>query len=332
MKARRLWLVIPWALFAVLAIGWVIWWNVLASAARERLEAFAAQEQARGADMRLGAIEARGFPVLLRLEISDIAYAPAGGGWRVQTAAGALHIQVLNPQHVIFEARAPIALTREDGDITNISAETLLASFRVAGGALAQAGIEADHLVLDDPDGEARLRKLVLNVRPDPRDDSAHQAALDIQGLHLAQSVRNFEALGQDIAALRAAIVIEHSAALAAGADGDPLKPWRDAGGRLRVEALALEWDALKASGEGHVSVDEQRRLVGALALPIESPSALFRALAQSESINSDARSALTLLSAAFAQSDREFTLDVEAENGVLRLEGIRTRTLDRVY
>ncbi|HRP10059.1 MAG TPA: DUF2125 domain-containing protein [Terricaulis sp.] len=334
MKSRWLWLAIPWALFIALTIGWVIYWNVLANGARERVEAWLAAEQARGAEASIASIEARGFPVLLRLELRDVAYAPAGGGWRLSTAAGALHVQMLNPQHVIFEAEAPLALARDDGHVTNISAEKLIASVRWAGEALAQAGVEADNLLLDDPaeEGELRAEKLVANVRPDPRAAGDVQLSLETRGLMLAQPVRSFEGLGQRVENLMLAAVIEQSAALAQSAEDDPLGPWSDAGGRLRIEGLVLKWGALDAAGVGHIGLDGERRLMGELNLPIKEPAGFFQALSASPEMDSGARQMLMLLSASFARSPEGLTLDLEGRDGVLRLEGIRARTLPPVY
>lgn len=331
---RWIWLAIPWAFFLALAIGWTVYWNVLANGARARVEAWAAAERERGADVRVSGIEARGFPVLLRLDLRDVVYAPAQGGWRLSTARGGVHVQMFNPRHVIFEAGAPIAFARDNGDVTNITGDALIVSVRMAGDALSQAGLEADNLVLDDPAeaGVLSVRKLVLNLRPDPRADGDMQMAFDAQALSLAQPVRSFEALGQEVEMLRAAIVIEQAGALAESAESDPLAPWRTAGGRLRFEALTLNWGALRTDGDGVAGLDDQRRLAGALALPIEEPTALFRALAGGPELSDDTRRALTLLSAAFAQSDRGLTLDVEAQNGVLRLEGLRVRDLPPVY
>ncbi len=334
MKTRWLWLVIPWVIFIALALGWVAYWNVLADGARERVQAWLASEQARGAEASIGRIEAKGFPVLMRLDLSGIAYAPAEGGWRLTSAAGALHVQMFNPEHVIFEAQAPLAFARDNGDVTNISADALIVSVRNAGGALAQAGVEADNLALDDPaqPGVLSARKLVLNLRPDPRADADTQVSLEMQGLSLAQPVRSFEGLGQDVAQLRAAIVIEQSAALLQSADGDPLAPWRAAGGRVRMEALAINWGALDGSGEGHIALDDQRRLAGELHLPIADPAAFFAALNASPEIDDDARLALSLLSRAFARSSEGLTLDLEGRDGVLRIEGLTARTLPPVY
>jgi hypothetical protein len=331
---RWLWLAIPWAAFLALAIGWIAYWNVLANGARERVSAWLAQEQARGALTSIGRIEARGFPVLLRLDMRDIAYAPAQGGWRLAAQSGTLHVQMFNPRHVIFEAGAPIQFARDGGDVTSISADALIVSVRTAGGALAQAGIEADNLVLDDPAeaGVLSARKLVLNLRPDPRASGHMQVALDIEALGLPRPVRSFEALGQTLEALQAAVVIEQAQALLQSAPNDPLAPWRSGDGRVRFEALNVNWGPLRTTGQGVVRLDEQRRLAGALTLPIEEPAALFRALAGGADMNEDARRTLTLLSAAFARSERGLTLDVDAQNGVLRLEGLRVRELPSVY
>jgi hypothetical protein len=272
--------------------------------------------------------------VLLRLELHDVLYAPPRGGWRVQTERADLHVQMLNPQHVILQAEAPIALSRANGAVTNITADALIASVRTAGDALAMAGIETDNLSLDDPaqEGVLHARKIVLNVRPDERTRGDYQVAFDAQGLALPRPVRSFEAFGLDVAMLRAAIVVTNGAALTQASEDDPLGPWRDAGGRVRLEGLELHWGPLETLGRGEGGLDEQRRLQGALTLPIEEPAPVFTAIANGPNVNEDARRALGLLAAGYMISGDDITLDVEAQDGVLRLEGLQVRPLPAVY
>lgn len=333
MQSRWLWLAIPWAIFLILAAGWSAYWFGLSNAVRERLEAVAAREHVGGFKLSIGAIEARGFPMLLRFELTDLALAPLDDEWRINTAAGALHVQLFNPEHVIYEARAPIQIARPEATST-LSADALIFSVRLAQGAFAQAGVEADALVLDDPatPGALNVGKLVVNLRPDPRAEHEYQIAFAAEAVSLPAPVRSFEGLGQDVALLRAAIVLERARALLENEEGDTLGPWSASGGRLRFEALALNWGALSSTGAGWGGLDDQRRLIGELALPIEHPAQLFRALAAGPGVEDDARQTLTLLSAAFAQNAEPFTLDVEARDGVLRLEGLRARTLPPVY
>lgn len=330
---KRIWLIAPWALFIAITLAWVAYWHIVAGEAERRLEAMRAEQAASGADFSYARIELRGFPVLMRLELHDVAFAPARGGWRGSTARADLHIQLLNTNHVILEAQAPIAIARADGAVTTIEAEALIASMRTRGGALAAAGIEADNLQLDDPaeDGVLLAEKIVLNVRPDPRAAGEFQIAFDAEAVRLPRPVRSFESFGQDVS-FRAAIVIEQAAALAEAAPADPLGPWREAGGRLRFEALSLNWGPLAATGAGHGGLDDQRRLEGVLELPIETPGPIFAALAEGENVDQSARSALRLLAAGFALSGDDINLDVEARTGVLRLEGLAVRTLPPVY
>jgi hypothetical protein len=331
---RKFWLIGPWALFALLALGWIAYWNMVAGEAERRVESWVAEQNAAGASASIGAIERRGFPVLLRLQLRDIDYAPEQGGWRAASARGDLHVQLLNPQHVILEAKAPISVSRSDGATTTASADALIASLRTQGGALAVAGIEADNLMLDDPaeDGVLRVRKVVANLRPDPRAAGEYQLAFEARALTLPRPVRSFEAFGLEVAALRAAIVIEAGAELLQESPRDPLGPWREAGGRLRFEALELDWGPLQATGSGAGGLDAQRRLEGELHLPIERPAPIFTAIANDPNVNDDARRGLALLAAAFALSGDDITLDVEARNGVLRLEGVSVRALPPAY
>ncbi len=331
---KRFWLIVPWAAFALIAAAWMTYWNIAANNAEQRLRALVSEQSSAGASSSIGRITRHGFPVLLRLELNDVSYAPARAGWRASTALAEMHVDLLNPQHIIFKARAPIAIARSGGDVTNITADTLIASWRTSGQALAVAGVEADNLVADDPakPGVLRAHKLVINVRPDPRVAGEYQIAFDVQGLALPRPVRSFEAFGQDVATLRAAIVVEQAALLAQEAEGDPLGPWRTAGGTLRFDALALEWGPLETTGRGQGGLDAQRRLQGSLTLPIEHPAPVLQAIARGENVSDDARRAIGLLATAFVLSGDDITLDVEANDGVLRLEGVSVRTLPPVY
>ncbi|WP_135211088.1 DUF2125 domain-containing protein [Vitreimonas flagellata] len=334
MNKKYLWLAIPWAVALLLAGGWALYWNTVAGEAERRLNAAIAEQQADGATASIGSISRHGFPAIMRLQLNEVSYAPARGGWRARTDRVDLHINLMNTEHVTIKAEAPIAIAREDGSVTNVAADTIIGSFRTANGALAQAGVEADNMTLDDPneDGVLTARKLVINVRPDARAAGEYQLSFDATELLLPRPVRSFEAFGQEVAALRAAIVIEQGAALLESAPGDPTGPWREAGGRLRFEALALNWGPLQATGTGFGGLDSERRLTGDLELPIEEPAPIFTALAQAPDTSEDARRALGLLAAAFAISGDDIDLDVEAEGGVLRLEGLSVRELPPVY
>lgn len=331
---RALWLWGPWVLFALIALGWVAYWNIVASQAEARLRAWAIEQNTSGAQVTIGRVVRHGFPVLMRLEIQTVDYAPARGGWRASTPALDLNVDVLQPSHIIFEARQPIALSRADGAVTNIAARKLIMSIRMRGTALAQAGIEGDDVTLDDPaqDGVLSARKIVANLRPDPRTAGEYQLAFDATELVLPRPVRSFETFGLNVPSMRAAVVITHGATLMQDSANDPLGPWRDAGGRLRFEGLALHWGPLETTGAGDGGLDENNRLQGRLVIPIERPAPVLSAIADGPNVYQNGSQALRVLAAAYLVSGDEITLDINANDGVLRVEGVPVRMLPRVY
>jgi hypothetical protein len=328
------WLIIPWALAVALALGWVGYWNYVASQAERQVAAWQFAQNAGGAQVSHGAIVRHGFPVLLRLEIPSISYTPGRAGWRLQTARADLSVDLLNPQHIILKAIAPIAVSRTDGAVTNVTAQSLVASVRLQDGALAVAGLEADNLALDDPaqPGTLTIVKFVANARPDPRRAGDYQLALEADNLTLPRPVRSLETFGLSAPLLRAAIVVEHGAALLQGSQNDPLGPWRSAGGKLRFEALDLQWGPLQTSATGEGELDAVRRLEGRLVIPVAHPAPVLSAIAEGQNVSNDARSALQLLAAGYLVTGRQITLDVGARDGILTIENIPVRALPPVY
>lgn len=328
------WLLIPWILFGIIVAGWLVYWNIVASQAETRITGWIAQQNAGGAQVSVQHISRHGFPVLMRLEIDGISYKPARGGWSLATTRADLNIEMLNPEHIILQPKAPVAVTHGDEAVTNVTARNFLISVRTQGGKLAVAGIEADDLKLDDPaqPGILAITKFVANARPDPRAASEYQIAIIATGMALPRPVRSFESFGLDVPELRANVVIEHGAALLQSAPGDPLGPWREAGGKLRIEALGVHWGPLETTGTGEGTLDAERRLSGRLVLPIEHPAPVLTAISNGPGIDQSARQALQLLAASYVVNGHQLTLDVDAQNGVLTLEGLRVRDLPPVY
>jgi hypothetical protein len=334
MKVRGLWLAVPWALFVLAALGWVFYWHFVANEAERRVRGWAFEQNAGGATVEIERIVRHGFPVLMRLELQGMSYAAARGGWRADTERADLHVNLWNPGHVKLEAKAPISIARANGETTNVTADALIASMRTQNNVLAVAGVEADNLVLDDPaqEGVLHATKVVANVRPDPRAAGEYQFSFQANALTLPRPVRSFEAFGLEIPLLRAAIVIEDGALLLQSSPGDPLGPWREGGGRLRFDALELNWGPLHTIGTGEGGLDEQRRLEGRLVLPVERPAPVLTAIANGPRVDSDARRALSLLAAGYVVTGEDITLDFGAHDGILTIEGLPLRPLPPVY
>jgi hypothetical protein len=334
MKVGGFWLALPWALFVLAALGWVFYWHFVANEAERQVRGWAFEQNAGGATMEVGRIVRHGFPTLMRLELQAMSYTAARGGWSAETERADLHVNLWNPHHVKLEAKAPIAIARANGATTIVTADALIASVRTQDGALAVAGVEADNLVLDDPaeEGVLHATKVVINIRPDLRAAGEYQFAFQANALTLPRPVRSFEAFGLDAPLMRAAIVIEHGALLLQSSPGDPLGPWREGGGRLRFEAVELNWGPLETTGTGEGGLDQQRRLQGRFVLPVERPAPVLTAIANGPRIDNDARRALSLLAAGYVVTGEDITLDFAARDGVLSIEGLPVRSLAAVY
>lgn len=330
---KRLWLIVPWALFLLIALGWTGYWFYVADAAERSIAQWRDEQRQTGAQVEYASIRRHGFPVLMRLELVDVAYTPARMRWRATTPSLDLNLEMLNPRHAILQARQPITIAKEDGSTETLRAQAILASVRMQGGTLAQAGIEADALVYDDAKpGELTIRKLVINLRPDPRAADQYQISLLVDAMRLARPVRSFEQFGQEVSSIRGAVVIEQGAALFQRAPDDFLRPWREAGGRARIEGLELNWGPLQGRGEGFAATDDQRRLTGQLDLHVEHPGPPLRALAQAEPLSRNERQLLDAIGRGLELSGREVTFKVIARDGVMKVEDVAVRTLAPLY
>ncbi|MEQ1493575.1 MAG: DUF2125 domain-containing protein, partial [Terricaulis sp.] len=164
-----------------------------------------------------------------------------------------------------------------------------------------------------------------------PRSQAELGVALPEAEIH-PYPVRSFEAFGLDVARMRAAVVVTDGALLMQSSPGDPLGPWRTGGGRLKFDALELDWGPLQTTGTGEGGLDDQRRLDGRLVLPVQHPAPVLTAISNGPRIDSDARRALSLLAATYVVTGDDITLDIGAHDGVLKIENFPVRPLPPVY
>jgi hypothetical protein len=332
--AQRLWLWIPWALFALAVLAWTGYWHFTAAEAKRALVAWAAAQEEAGATAKFGALRAHGYPVLLRIEVPDVRYAPAAGGWRLETARFDAHVNLVNPAQFGAVAKAPIEIRRDNEARATLTADVLIATLRMRGRELTRVSLQGAKLSLDDPakPGALTVAALLLNARPDEREAGAWQMAVEATDLHLARPVRGFEGFGQQIAEMRALAVLGSGGVLFGGKPGVSLDDWRDSGGRLHFEALELAWGPLSATGAGEVSLDLARRLQGALALSVTRPADTLAALAQGAHVAPEAKTALNAMGSGLALLGQQAPVTVAAHDGALSVGREPLRTLAPLY
>ncbi|MBL8559722.1 MAG: DUF2125 domain-containing protein [Hyphomonadaceae bacterium] len=249
-KPRRLGLIIPWALFALACAGWTAFWFSAKDHAIARLDSIIVAAKARGVDAHYDGVRASGFPLHLKLNLANV---------RVSTAVLPLveartlpvAINLVDPSHVIVDLKDGVRWTGRDGVAHLLDPVRGALSLHWDDATLKRASLDLEG---------APTRKLLAHLRPDPRAANAFQLALVLEGV--------------DDEALRAGMVIDHAdVLLRSDISVDPLKPWIDSGGRVRVEAIDLRWKGATLTGSGDFALDARRRPEGAVQLKAEGDS-----------------------------------------------------------
>lgn len=334
-RFRRWGLIIPFALLALVAAGWTVYWFALKAEATRRIESTLAAERDAGAEAQATIARAWGFPRELAFDLTNVSYAPPDGAWRASTPRLRVNVNPINPQHIITEIQAPIAIRYRGGRTATLSSPDLRVSVRMNGRALALAGFEGTDIAYGDPDPNGRsftAGRAVANVRPDPRTPRAYQLSLDLERFGLARPVRAFETFGQSLARVSARVVLDEGAALLNATRRDPFAPWARAGGAARIESARIEWGPATITGQGRIGVDAARRLEGRIDIAFENPAEAIRALSRSPSLPRDAARALELFAIGAALSGDDLDTNVQAREGWLSLGGARVREVAPLY
>ena len=99
---RRLFGILAGAVVLV-CIGWSAWWYLAAEAQRRGVEAWLAQQQARGWQAEAAAVEVTGFPTDLRLSVTGLFLADPAKGWAWQAPALVAESRAWSPTRVAVD-------------------------------------------------------------------------------------------------------------------------------------------------------------------------------------------------------------------------------------
>ncbi|MBU6373000.1 MAG: DUF2125 domain-containing protein [Alphaproteobacteria bacterium] len=311
---QRLGLWLPWAAFAAAMLGWFAYWLVLKDQALARFEAAAAAHRAAGGVAAWRSVSADGFPFRLSFRFADLALGARDGAWRLDVPRASLHVNPVDPLHVLGAPDASFTLTH-GGRRAELSAREAGFSVRFTESALARVSLQATDLSWRDAEGAATVGRLLLHLRPDPRTAGAAQVALEIDAWKPPRIATALAPLGPEIAQVRAAIVVDaYARALDEG-----LRAWAASGGALRMEAGELRWGPAAATATGRFVRDEAGRFSGQAVLVVADPAAAFGPLAAAPNLPGPARVALSRAAAAPAP----LSAPLDLANGVLSYAGL---------
>lgn len=293
----RLGLWVPWALFALAALGWFVYWR--------GLEARYAAQLRDLPGLSFQKLASEGFPFRLAFRAAQAGYAPAGLDLRLETGEAMIAVNPIDPRHLIIGAQSPLRIVRGDGTAAQIWGAPLVMSVR-ATPAGAQIVAEAAKFKLALEGGAqaaAAAEQLTLGLRPDPRDPARRQASITADHLAMNPSPFGLDALGPTIARLQAMTSF----------------PADDPDRTYQVEGLAAEWGGARFSAVGTLSLDAQNRPDGALDLTVQEARAPLEALARMPGLEAAAKDTLLALRDG-APAQGPTPAQVRFEDGALHL------------
>lgn len=262
-----------------------------------------------------------GFPFRFALRIDDPVYGDPRAGQRWEGERLDLVMQPWNWQHLIVRAPGENRVETPEGrfDIT--------LGPRSAGSlSWGQEGLNRLSISLDEAvaaSGGSRLangRGIEFHLRAAP-DAPAHlQLSAGWDSLDLAAPVRGAEFLGTDLAASR--LILELRDALPVLEAGGDLADWAQAGGRLNVAQLLLNWGPAQLGGRADLGVDGTGRLDGRVDLRIDEGEPLKRAILDSDLPEDDKREIAQYIEAIAAASQSGSFLPLTIRSGELRYLG----------
>lgn len=286
---RKLWVLLA-ALLLVVAIGDTLVWHFAVQRMREGLAAWVAARRADGWSVRLAVSGAGGWPRAATLALRDVALeggertVPRGVAWHAQRVVlrldvrhpHELRIAAIGTQQLRVAAAPAIAYdARRFVLAVPLQADALGQAFHLRAAALhagAPAGNRGMSLIIDrlDLDGA---------VNPGARrDEAALSLALTTSNIDLPQQVK--WALGSHIAAFVLDAALDGPLP-AAPSPAATAAAWRDAGGSLNVERVAIDWGPLDLTAHGTLKLDAQLQPTATATAEVTGYAATLDALAR---------------------------------------------------
>jgi hypothetical protein len=114
------------------------------------------------------------------------------------------------------------------------------------------------------------------------------------------------------------------------------LPSWAERGGQVQLDEVQLTWGPLRLEGDGNLTLDQERRPLGAGHARIFGFEETVNALAEADLVKQDvaglARLALLAMSSENSQGRRQIEVPITAQNGILRVGPLPLLPLPRLF
>ncbi|WP_370151666.1 DUF2125 domain-containing protein [Ferrovibrio sp.] len=334
------------ALLAGLIVGGLVAyyfvWAHLADQLQARLLGWIAAQQEQGRMVSYERIRLWGFPYRLSATLTNVQWqdpqSPAA--WRLQADSITAHLQLWDPQHVIFdiggsqqagwtEAGPGGAILRRQAGLATERFRASLVMDATGTWQRLAADLTAPHLT-GTADGWSAAH-LLLHARRAGNVPPGTDLAIQAEALQLPAAADG--PLGRAVAELKLVGTLRGPAY--GGSPEEMLRTWREAGGILELQTILLQWGALRLEGDGSLAVDRQYRPLGAMAGRIYGAGSGIDALAAAGKMTAReaaaAKAAVTLLEQTDAERRRFLPVPLAAQDGQLSLGPVSLFSLPSV-
>lgn len=288
MSRRLLALLVLFALIVACGGAYTWWWYRLAGGIREGVDRWAELRRLDGWTVSHGGIETSGYPGPIRVRVAaPRLIRPDGASW--QAAALTAWVSPLDPRGVTVD----LAGSHEFGPVpTTVEiAEGGVALTTSRGGALDSAVLRLRQVAASAEGRRLNIEALQLATNGNPAEGTLR---FDGAAQGVTPPARPSPILAARIASLtlRGRLVGSLPRADVAGLDA-----WREAGGTVEIEHLAIDWAPIGVAANGTAALDERMQPVMAASAQVRGFLEAVDALVQAGAVgDKDARTAKMVL------------------------------------
>jgi hypothetical protein len=319
-------------------LGYYVLWSHLSDQVAAEANAWMEAQRRLGRTVAHDGLRQWGFPYRLSLTYQNLRWhdPQSMAGWRLEADEVNAHLQLWKLDHVIFDLVGPQRIGWKEGDVeqqATLSTERFRASLVIdAAGNWLRVAADLNQPRLSGALNDWSAGKLLLHARR--AGNVPPSADLAVQAEHLTLPP-NLSAgpLGREIASLK---LVGTPRGTAFGKTPEELlASWRDSGGVVDFETIALQWGALRLNGDGTLTLDKQFRPLGALSGQMRGADAGIDALAAAGKMKPEeaaaAKAALSLIAQRDDKGESYLPVPLTAQDGRLFLGPVSLFSLSPV-
>jgi len=277
--------------------GYYAYWSFAASQMRDLVTQWISDSGAAGLTVEHRAIETRGFPALITLDVDRPVIGGNDGGWAWSADRVSFSVKPwdLTLYRIDMPGRQIVETELRDGPwrfVLETEDAFALAALRL-GGALEFAELQLDGPVLSTDRANSPLysakrlaAKIGLPERPPVHHtDTLADVSMVVEALSLPTRLDG--PLGTDVSRLRFDAAMRGM--LEDGVPATALEDWRAKGGTVDLKWLHLAWGPVELKSSGTLSLDETLHPIGALKAEIAGYAEVIEAFVRAGMIGEDA-------------------------------------------